>query len=180
MFDHGADATAFVTILGAGEGAVVPHHEPTDYPIEPGEPCWVDFGAVVGGYCADLTRAFCLGEPDERLQEAYDAVIAALDAGIAQLKAGTVASVAANAAAYEIERLGLPVSHVLGHGIGLQVHELPNVDRGSNIILQEGMVITAEPGIYFPGWGGVRVEDDVLVTNDGPEILTSATRALVI
>ncbi|RIK46711.1 MAG: aminopeptidase P family protein [Chloroflexi bacterium] len=135
MFDHGADATAFVTILGAGEGAVVPHHEPTDYPIEPGEPCWVDFGAVVGGYCADLTRAFCLGEPDERLQEAYAAVIAALDAGIAQLKAGTVASVAANAAAYEIERLGLPVSHVLGHGIGLQVHELPNVDRGSNIIL---------------------------------------------
>lgn len=180
MFDHGAEATAFTTILGAGEGAVIPHHEPTHYPIEPGEPCWVDFGAVVGGYCADLTRAFCLGEPDDRLQESYAAVVAALDAGIAQLKAGVVASVAAEAAAFEIERQGLPVSHVLGHGIGLQIHELPNVDRGSTTILQPGMVITAEPGIYFPGWGGVRVEDDVLVTAAGPEILTSATRALVI
>lgn len=180
MFDHGAEATAFTTILGAGEGSVIPHHEPTHYPIEQGEPCWVDFGAVVGGYCADLTRAFCLGEPDDRLQEAYAAVIAALDAGIAQLRVGTVAGVAAEAAAYEIERLGLPVSHVLGHGIGLQIHELPNVDRSATLALEAGMVITAEPGIYFPGWGGVRVEDDVLVTAAGPVILTTATRELVV
>lgn len=180
MFEHGAEGLSFKTILGAGPGGVIPHHEPTDYPIEAGDPCWVDFGAVVGGYCADLTRAFCLGGADDRLQEAYDAVIAALDAGIAELRVGAAGSVAAEAAAAEVERRGLPVSHVLGHGIGLQVHELPYVERTTTERLEAGMVVTAEPGIYFPDWGGVRVEDDVLITPDGPEILTRATRELVI
>src|SRR5205814_2004523 len=139
----------------------------TDRPIREGEPCWVDFGARVGFYCADMTRSFCLGQPDEQLQEVYEAVIAALDAGIRELKPGALGSTAAQAAAREIEKRGLPVGHVLGHGIGLQVHELPSASPGSDTVLQENMIVTAEPGVYFPGWGGVRVEDDVLITKDG-------------
>jgi Xaa-Pro aminopeptidase len=180
MKDHGSEGLAFRIILAAGPGGAVPHHEPTDRPIREGEPCWVDFGAKVGGYGADLTRSFCLGRPDERLEEVYAAVVAALDAGIAGLRAGAPGAPAVDAARAEIEGRGLPVGHALGHGIGLQVHELPGVHPGTPVVLREGMVITAEPGVYFPGWGGVRVEDDVLVTADGPEILTRAPRGLVL
>lgn len=180
MKEHGSEGLAFRIILAAGPGGAVPHHEPTDRPIREGEPCWVDFGARVGGYGADMTRSFCLGSPDGLLEEVYDAVIAALDTGIAALTVGARGSAVAEGAAAEIERRGLPVGHILGHGIGLQVHELPSVSRGSSVILQEGMIITAEPGIYFPGWGGIRVEDDVHVTGDGPVILNRSPRQLTI
>jgi Xaa-Pro aminopeptidase len=178
MKSHGSEGLAFRIILAAGPGGAVPHHEPTDRPIQEGEPCWVDFGARVGGYGADMTRSFCLGTPDDLAREVYDAVIAALDTGIAALELGMHGSLAADRAAAEIERRGLPVGHILGHGIGLQVHELPSVSRGSRVILEEGMIITAEPGVYFPHWGGIRVEDDVLTTKDGPVVLNRASRRM--
>ena len=180
MKDHGSQGMAFRIIMACGPGGTVPHHEPTERPFREGEPCWVDYGAKVGFYGADLTRSFCLGYADDQTQEVYDAVIASLDAGIAALRVGTRGDVAARAAAAEIEKRGLPVGHVLGHGTGLQVHELPSVHPGASVILRENMIITAEPGVYFPGWGGIRVEDDVLVTPSGPEILTKASRQLVI
>ncbi|MGI8855005.1 MAG: M24 family metallopeptidase [Thermomicrobiales bacterium] len=180
MKEHGSVGLAFDIILAAGPGGAVPHHEPTDRPIREGEPCWVDFGARVDGYCADMTRSFCLGRPDGRLQEVYDAVIASLDTGIAALTLGSHGTVAADRAAAEIETRGLPVGHILGHGIGLQVHELPSVGPGSLVMLEEGMIITAEPGVYFPDWGGVRVEDDALVTADGPIVLNRSPRQLTV
>jgi Xaa-Pro aminopeptidase len=174
----GADGLGFDVLVGSGPGAAFAHHQPTERVIQPGEPCWIDVGAQVGGYSADLSRAFCLGTPDERTQYAYDALIAALDLNVAGLTVGADGQAVALRSAAELERRGLPVGHVGGHGIGLQVHELPNVDRARSVTLVENMVVTADPGTYTPGWGGMRVEDNVLVTANGPEVLSKASRRL--
>lgn len=177
MREQGAEGLGFGTIVAAGPGGAVPHHEPTDRPIQPGEPVVLDFAALYHGYSADLTRTFCLGTPaDDLLPRIYEAVIASLDAGIAALKVGDPANAASIPAAYEVESRGFPVSHPGGHGIGLQVHELPS----GPMILAEDMIMTFEPGVYIPGWGGVRVEDDVLLTKSGAVILTTSTRQLEI
>jgi Xaa-Pro aminopeptidase len=178
--EHGAEGLAFPVLVGSGPTAACIHNHPTDRRIREGEPCWIDLGAKVGGYCADLSRGFCLGRPDERTQALHEALIVALDLNIADLQPGANGAEVARRSAAELERRDLPIGHVGGHGIGLQVHEAPYVDRSrsGSVTLVENMVVTADPGVYVPGWGGMRVEDDVLVTANGPIVLSSAARGL--
>ncbi len=182
MREHGGDDTnAFPTIVAAGRNAALPHHTPDDTPLRHGEPIILDLGARVDGYCADLTRTVALGIADVRLREMHATIIAGMDAGIALLRAGTVANVAANAAIAACEARGLTPQHTLGHGVGLSIHEWPWVSPDEDeVTLAPGMLSTAEPGWYDPAWGGVRVEECILITDDAPEILSTAPRTLIV
>jgi len=181
--EHGGDPMlAFPTIVAAGVNAALPHHIPDDTPLRIGEPVILDLGARVDGYCADITRTVALAHADDHLRRIYDAIIAGMEAGIAMLRPDVLARDAANAAIAAIEReYGFTPVHTLGHGVGLAVHEWPWVTpQEDGVMLEPGMLATAEPGFYDPAWGGVRVEETVLITARGPEILSTASRALVI
>lgn len=181
--ERGGDpAPAFPTIVAAGVNAALPHHLPDDTPLRVGQPVILDIGARVGGYCADITRTVALGRAPKRLRETYDAIIAGMEAGIAMLRPGVVACDAAKTAIAAIEGShGFTPAHTLGHGVGLAIHEWPFVSpEEDQITLEPGMLATAEPGFYDLAWGGVRVEELVLVTADGPEILSNAPRDLVL
>ncbi len=181
--ERGGDPTpAFPTIVAAGANAALPHHAPDDTPLRVGQPVILDLGARVDGYCADITRTVVLGRAPKRLREKYDAIIAGMEAGIAMLRPGVVACDAAKTAIAAIEtRFGFTPVHTLGHGVGLAIHEWPWVmPQEENVTLEPGMFATAEPGFYDPEWGGVRVEELVLVTADGPEIISTAPRDLVL
>ena len=180
MRTHGADDIAFPVIVGSGPNGALPHAHPGDREIREGEPIVMDLGARVGGYCSDLTRTLCLGEPDDMLrsihglvQEAQEAAEQAMRQG---LKGSTVDAIARNL--IEAAGHGEHFGHGLGHGLGLAVHESPRASKTSQDMLQAGMVITVEPGIYVEGWGGVRIEDLIVVREQGIEILTTAAKGL--
>lgn len=181
--EHGGDPLpAFPTIVAAGVNAALPHHIPDDTPLRTSEPIILDLGARVDGYCADITRTVTLGQADTRLQRIYDAIVTGMETGITMLRPGIVARDAANTAIAIVERdFGFTPAHTLGHGVGLSVHEWPWVTpEEDQVTFEPGMLATAEPGYYDPTWGGVRVEETVLVTADGPEILSNASRTLII
>ena len=179
--DLGADAVAFDTIVASGPNAAIPHHAPTGRPLAAGDVVTIDCGARVGGYHADCTRTFALGHLDAPLDEVYEVVRVAQAAGRdAAVVGNTGADV--DAAAREIiaqAGYGEAFVHGTGHGVGLEVHEAPAVSKGSPATLVAGMTLTVEPGVYLPGIGGVRLEDTVVVTADGPaRPLTDLPRAL--
>jgi Xaa-Pro aminopeptidase len=174
----GAEGPAFPTIVAAGTHAARPHHEPGDRVIREGEPIVIDMGARYHGYCADLTRTVWVGEPDEKLREIYPIVAGAVEQAIEHIQPGmTGADMDTAARTYIAGRgYGEAFSHGLGHGIGVRVHEGPSANKESTDVLEVGNVITVEPGIYLPEWGGVRVEDVILITADGIEVLTTAPK----
>lgn len=174
MRELGAEALAFETIVASGPNAALPHHRPSDRPLRAGEPIVIDFGARYQGYCADLTRTFCLGEPDETFRKVYDIVLTAQLTAMATVQAGMKAGEADSIARKIIEDAGYKENfgHSLGHGIGLAVHEAPRLGPGSETPLEEGMVFTIEPGIYISGWGGVRIEDTAVLENGKVRSLT--------
>lgn len=176
--EEGASGSAFPTIVASGPNASRPHHAPTDRPVQEGEPVIVDMGAKLGGYNGDLSRTIWLGKADPRLTEIIgviaDAHAAAWDAVRAGAQAKDVHDVAesvAAAAGYEDQYL-----HGTGHGLGIEVHEAPSCGTATKDVLQAGDVLTIEPGIYLDGWGGVRIEDVGIVTDDGFHRLTTAVR----
>jgi Xaa-Pro aminopeptidase len=178
MRTHGADGMAFDVHVASGPGSAEPHHVSSERQIAESDPVWIDMGAKVNGYHADLTRSFVLGEPDEQFRKVYAVVLEAQLAAERALKAGTegkalheVAHAVIRAAGY-----GDNFGHGLGHGLGLAIHEKPSAGAQSTDVIKAGAVITIEPGIYIPGWGGVRIEDVALVTTDGAEILTRAAK----
>lgn len=175
MRELGADGLAFETIVASGPNAALPHHRPSDRPIQAGEPIVIDFGARYQGYCADLTRTFCIGHPDETFRKVYDIVLTAQLTAIATVHAGMKAGDADSIARKIIDDAGYKENfgHSLGHGIGLAVHEAPRLGPGSETPLEEGMVFTIEPGIYIPGWGGVRIEDTVVLEKGKVRPLTT-------
>jgi len=140
----------------------------------------LDFGAAWQGYRADTTRMAVVGEPDARQLEAHSVVLAAHDAALAAVRAGVAAGDVDEAARAVIREGGMGdrLIHRVGHGLGLEAHEDPSLDPGSGVLLEEGMVVTVEPGVYVPGWGGVRIEDDVVVEAGGGRLLTAASREL--
>jgi Xaa-Pro aminopeptidase len=141
----------------------------------------MDYGVILGGYVSDMTRTFHTGSVPRRARQVYEAVLEAQLAAIAAVRPGAVCS-SVDAAARKVlqrEGLGEAFSHSTGHGLGLEVHEAPRVSRLSKQRLQPGHVITIEPGVYIPGWGGVRIEDVVLVTETGVEVLTPTTKKLL-
>lgn len=178
MRTHGADGLAFDVHVASGPGSAEPHHVSGERQIQEGDPIWIDMGARVAGYCADLTRSFVLGEADEQFKKIYEIVLRAqlacehaLKAGMAGKDADAVARQVITDAGY-----GDNFGHGLGHGLGLAVHELPSAGRVSQDTLTAGSILTVEPGIYIPGWGGVRIEDVALIRDGGAEILTRASK----
>ena len=163
MREMGAEAIAFDLIVAAGPNGAMAHHHPSEAPITAGVPIVIDIGARVDGYNADLTRTIVLGEPDDQFRKIYDIVLSAQETAIATVEAGLTGDQTDALARTVIEQAGYGESfgHGLGHGVGLEVHELPRVGRGSQDVVEDGMIFTIEPGIYLSGWGGVRIEDVV-------------------
>ncbi len=177
----GSESHPFETIIASGERAALPHARSSARPVAAGELLLIDFGAVTGGYCSDITRTFVVGKatPDQR--EIHDVVREANATASGAVRAGMRGKDADGLARGYIERRGWgeAFGHSLGHGIGLEVHEAPRLSKANDSPLPLGSVVTIEPGIYRPGWGGVRIEDDVLLTAEGPVILTKFPRELI-
>ena len=180
---QGAERLAFPTIVASGPNGALPHAAPTDRALQPGDLVVLDFGCVVGGYCSDMTRTVVVGpEVPPRAREVYELVRRAQQAGVEAVRPGPTGREVDAAARSVIEQAGLGdrFGHGLGHGVGLEVHEpIPRLAPSAQTVLQAGMLTSVEPGVYVPGWGGVRIEDLVLVTPDGHEVLTGSTKELV-
>lgn len=171
---------AFDSSVQFGANSAIPHHKPGGDRLAAGDVILLDFGAASGGYCADLTRVHAAGEVGSELRRIHAAVLGANRAGVAAVRAGVTAGEVDRAARAVLEEAGYGEGfvHRTGHGLGLEIHEDPSLDPGSELVLEEGMVVTVEPGVYVPGLGGVRVEDDVVVEAAGGRVLTSSDRSL--
>ncbi|MDR3270607.1 MAG: Xaa-Pro peptidase family protein [Peptococcaceae bacterium] len=182
MRQAGASARSFDFIVASGWRSAMPHGVASTKELADGELLTLDFGAVYAGYCSDITRTLCLSRADDRQRAIYEIVLAANRAGIAALKPGISGREADAAARCVITEAGYgeQFGHGLGHSLGLEIHERPNLNRSEEQLLEPGMLVTVEPGIYLPGWGGVRIEDLVLVTQDGCEVLTQAPKEFII
>jgi Xaa-Pro aminopeptidase len=178
MRRHGSPGPGFSIIVASGPNAARPHHAPGDRPIMAGEPVVIDMGAEVDGYRADLTRTVCLGNPTPELASVYTIVLDAQRAVLASLRAGLSGKDVDQLARDVIAAAGHGEHfiHGLGHGVGMQIHEGPSAGPRSSDTLQAGMSLTIEPGIYIPGWGGVRTEDLVIIEENGCRNLTTAPK----
>ena len=178
--EHGAEGLAFPTIVAAGEWGAMPHAYPRPRPIAEGEPIVIDMGVRVDGYCSDLTRTIVLGRPDDRLRQVFDIVLAAQLTAEELVRPGMKGEEAHLLAHNVIAEAGYgeQFGHGLGHGVGLLVHEAPRLAKRSQDELKPGMTFTIEPGIYIPGWGGVRIEDIVVLEETGARVLSRAPKLL--
>ncbi len=178
----GADSSAFATIVASGPNAALPHKRPSDRPIGPGELVIVDMGAVVDGYRSDMTRTMAVGEPDPKARKVFETVRDAQRLGVEQVVPGSPISEVDKACRDCIDAAGWADAfvHGTGHGVGLDIHEMPWVRSTAGEPLQVGQVITVEPGVYLPGFCGARVEDTVVVTEDGARRLTHSPKALAV
>ena len=182
--DAGFERPAFETIVASGPNSALPHHRAGDRVLANGDLLVLDFGGVLDGYCCDLTRTVSIGQPSAEARRVHDAVLAAQAAAIAAVRPGIDASEVDAAARSVLEQRGLgpAFGHGTGHGLGLDVHEEPRVGQrrtdSAPAVLVAGMVFTVEPGAYLPGFGGVRIEDDVLVTETGCDVLTAVPSGL--
>ena len=179
--DEGSEAFPFETIVASGPRAALPHARASGRRVERGDFLLLDFGAQRGGYCADVTRTVVVGRAGAEQRAVYDVVRAANETAAAGVRAGMRGRDADALARGYIERHGYgdAFGHSLGHGLGLEVHEAPRLAKSADAPLAEGAVVTIEPGIYRPGWGGVRIEDDVHLTAAGPAVLTHFTHDLI-
>lgn len=178
----GADGPSFSTLVLAGDNSALPHGKPGSRTVSEGGLLLFDLGVYANGYASDLTRTFAVGEINDTLAGIYDTVLQANRLAIKAVRHGAImADVDAAARDYiEVSGYGPRFVHRLGHGLGLDVHEYPSIHGSNQDTLQAGMVITVEPGIYVPGTGGVRIEDDVLVTPEGARVLTSFPKELTV
>jgi len=180
MRTHGADGLAFDFIVASGPNGAKPHAVLSDRKVQKREPIVLDMGARVDGYCSDLTRTICVGKPGKKLSGIYDIVLRAQQAAEEQAKPGMTGQEVDAIARTIIAEAGHAdqFGHGLGHGVGLAVHEGPAVSLRGTAPLEPGMVFTVEPGIYLTDWGGVRIEDLVLMTKDGVQVLSEASKQL--
>ena len=176
----GAEKPAFETIVAAGVRSALPHAQPTAARLQPGQLVVVDMGAFQDGYASDMTRMLYLGTPTAKVKRIYRAVLEAQLAGIDAVRAGARTAHADAAARHVLARYGLDGAfiHSTGHGLGLEIHEPPRLGKSDKARLQAGMAITIEPGVYLEGFGGIRIEDTVVVTEKGCEILTPTGKDL--
>ncbi len=178
----GAEAVSFNPIIASGPQGALPHAQPGKRQLQQGDFVVMDFGCKYLGYCSDMTRTVVLGQPTSEQLKVYTTVLDAQSGGLAALRVGKTGQ--------EIDKVSRDIiaaqgygdyfGHGLGHGVGLEVHEKPNLSKLGTIPLESGMVVTVEPGIYLPGWGGVRIEDLVVIRTDSIEILSTATKELVV
>ena len=181
MRDLGAQRPSFDTIVAAGPHGALPHAQPRDVEIGRGELVVIDWGAELDGYCSDCTRTVATGDLDEPALQAYDLVREAQLAGLNAVKAGVGGRDADSVARAVIDGAGHGehFGHGLGHGVGLEIHEAPRLSQRSDSLLATGNVVTVEPGVYLPGRFGVRIEDLVVVTEEGCNILTGIPKDLL-
>ena len=179
--DEGSEGFPFPSIVASGPRSALPHARSSTRTLERGDFLLMDFGAEVGGYCSDVTRTVVIGTASDEQRAVYETVRGANERAARDVRAGMTGRDADALARHYIERAGFGdlFGHSLGHGIGLEVHEAPRLARTAEGCLPEGAVVTIEPGIYRPGWGGVRIEDDVVLGADGPHILTEFPRELM-
>ena len=179
---HGAARDSFEPIVASGERGALPHGRATDRRIRRGELVTMDFGCVVEGYCSDLTRTVAVGRPSQEQRRAYEIVLEAQTAAIEAVQPGMLGRDLDIVARSHIGRAGYGkyFNHSLGHGIGLRIHERPRISVASRDRLRQGNVITIEPGVYFPGRWGLRIEDDVLITASGCTVLTTSPKHLIV
>ncbi|MGH3241318.1 MAG: M24 family metallopeptidase [Spirillospora sp.] len=182
MVDFGAERPAFESIVASGPNGAVPHHHPGGRELQPGDLVTLDFGALYGGYHADMTRTVAVGEPAGWQREVYDLVHRAQLAAVAAAAPGAETK-AVDAAARDVIKAaghGEAFTHGLGHGVGLEIHEAPLMGYDRTGRLMDRVPITAEPGVYLTGRGGVRIEDTLVVRPGGPEVLTTTTKDLLV
>jgi Xaa-Pro aminopeptidase len=175
----GAEGMSFPTIVASGPRSALPHGTASAAKIPPQGFVTLDFGLVLGGYCSDMTRTVHVGEATREERAAYDAVLEAQEAGVAAARPGVTCAKVDRACRKVLERHGLAkyFSHSTGHGVGLEIHESPRIARKQTTLLEPGMVITVEPGVYLPGHFGLRIEDTVVIEDGPARILTKATKA---
>ncbi|MGJ9383277.1 M24 family metallopeptidase [Salipaludibacillus sp. CF4.18] len=182
MRKHGAVSSSFDIIVASGQRSALPHGVASSKVIEKGELVTLDFGAYYKGYCSDITRTVAIGEPNEELRKIYQTVLEAQIRGVNGIKPGMTGKEAdALTRDYITEQgYGQYFGHSTGHGMGMEVHEGPGLSYKSDKILEPGMVVTVEPGIYVAGIGGTRIEDDIVITESGNDILSKSTKELLI
>ena len=178
----GAERTAFETIVASGKRAAMPHARPTEQPIGPNQLLLIDMGASVAGYASDMTRTFAVGKLNAKKRQMYRAVLESQEAAIAAIKPGVTCAKLDREARNILGRFAMDklFVHSTGHGLGLEIHEQPRIGKKEKVKLQKGMVITVEPGVYEEEFAGVRIEDTVLVTASGSEILTPTKKDLIV
>ncbi len=179
MRERGSQSLPFDIIVASGPKAALPHAKPTDRTVREGDAVVIDMGARYGGYASDLTRTLCAGTPDDQFRKVYGIVLDAQLSALRIIKNGVTGGEADAAARKVIEAAGYgeDFGHSLGHGVGLAEHEMPRLSPGVTDPLQDGMVFTVEPGIYLSGWGGVRIEDTVVIQNGKLRVLSQAGKA---
>jgi Xaa-Pro aminopeptidase len=175
MREAGAEGISFPVITAAGPNAALPHAVPGDHQIAEGEPILFDWGARLEGYCSDISRTVVLGKADDTFRKVFSAVFEAQQKAIESIRPGMTGKQVDLVAREHIEQAGFggKFGHGLGHGTGLAVHEAPRLSPIREDVLEAGMVFTVEPGIYLPEWGGVRLENMVVLREDGPEVLNT-------
>ncbi len=178
MRENGGQAIAFDFIVASGPNSALPHAKPSEHAITAGEPIVIDIGARIGGYGSDLSRTICLGSDDDAFKKVYDIVLKAQLAAIAAIKEGMTGEEADNLAREVIKQAGYgeAFGHSLGHGVGLAPHELPRLGPNSKERLVNGMIFSIEPGIYLTGWGGVRIEDTVVMESGKIRVVSKARK----
>jgi Xaa-Pro aminopeptidase len=181
MLDAGHERANFA-IVASGPNAASPHHEPTDRTIQPGDVVLCDFGGTMNGYCSDITRMYSVGEPPTVVQDAYDVLVGSQERAVQAASAGTPCHDVDAAARSVLEQAGLGdwFVHRTGHGIGMEAHEEPYIVSGNGLRLEPGHVFSIEPGVYLEGQFGLRLEDIVVATSEGPRRLNHAARDLAI
>ena len=176
--ENGSQSVPFDIIVASGPNSALPHAKPSPRTIQHGEPIVIDIGARLDGYASDMTRTICLGAPDNTFGKIYDIVLGAQLSTLAIIKEGMTGEQADSLARKVVEEAGYAEAfgHALGHGVGLSPHESPRLGSGSAEALVSGMVFTVEPGIYLPGWGGVRIEDLVVMENGKAKVISKARK----
>lgn len=179
---NGSEGLAFPIIAASGPNGALPHAEPADAKLQYGSLITLDFGCIINGYCSDMTRTVALGEPSDKLKEIYNIVLEAQEKALNFLKPGISGVEVDKQAREHIASFGYGdyFGHGLGHGVGLNVHEAPRLSPKGDTILEPGMVVSVEPGIYIPGLGGVRIEDIVVITENGCDNLVSSRKDLLV
>jgi Xaa-Pro aminopeptidase len=182
LHERGSNGVPFEIIVASGPNAAMPHASPTDRVIKNGEPVVIDCGAKSDGYCSDITRTYCFGQPDQKFRSVYTAVLGSQLTTLSTLKPGMAGRDADQLARSVLKECGYEeyFQHGLGHGVGLEIHEMPRVGSKSDDPLQIGTVFTVEPGVYLPGWGGIRIEDTVVMEENGVRLLTKSGKDAVI
>lgn len=176
---NGADELAFDTIVASGPNSSMPHAVPTDRKIEYGDVITIDMGCKYKGYCSDMTRTIFVGEIDEEVEKVYNLVLKNQKQTIGEMKEGAICKNIAKMVVNDFEINGYDLIHGLGHSLGLEIHEIPNLSSKSEVILKSNMIITDEPGIYIPGKFGIRIEDTVIVGKSTGVALTKSNKEII-